>query len=186
MCEKLKGTILGKYTGDLNECEQEAMEDLEEYVDQPLPFPRILQNNLRTILEIELTLKKGTSTPPTVYNKQKVETHMQDFRRLLRTLASERGMSSAHLRSFCAEYQPLSNIFFSDPILQHLGTSREATLPSPNFLPWLRRSPRRRARIWSVASPKTKHRLLLTCWTRHVLRSLAVATLLMTSSCSVE
>ena len=100
MCEKLKGTILGKCTGDLNECEREAMEDLEEYVDQPLPFPRILQNNPRTILEIELTLKKGTSTPPTVYNKQKVETHMQDFGRLLRTLASERGMSSAHLRSF--------------------------------------------------------------------------------------
>ena len=86
VCETLENMIQGKNAGDLDESERMAVEKLEKYVNRSRRFSFITLNGPRAMREIELTLRRGTSTPHTRYDKEKIENRVQEVQRLLDTL----------------------------------------------------------------------------------------------------
>ena len=99
VCETLKSAIQGKNTGDLDESERVAVEKLEKCVHHPRPFPLTILNDLRAMLKIERTLRRGASTPHTRYNKEKIENHVQEVQQLLASLNAQ---SSPPGENLCA------------------------------------------------------------------------------------
>jgi len=76
ICMALEPPIQGKNTDDLNESLRIAIEDLERCVNQSWPYHLLTTpTNRRLTRAIELTLRRGASTPHAKYNKGKVEEH---------------------------------------------------------------------------------------------------------------
>lgn len=86
--ETLRGAIQGDDPGDLNESEKVAMKDLEVYVDQPWPPILIITNTSRIMCDIERVLLTGSASVlhTTNYDKERVESYVQDIQHILGTL----------------------------------------------------------------------------------------------------